>query len=955
MSISCIRFVSFVFSLLAACCLSAQTVIVKDTVMTTYSFSDPNPVPNITSYYPYHKFDKFGTEPKDKSWKVIELENDYLKVIVFPEIGGKVWSVYDKSKGKDVFYDNKVVKFREIAMRGPWTSGGIEFNYGIIGHAPSCSHPVEWATALNEDGSVSCFVGAWDFLTRTRWTVEINLPKDAAWLRTRTFWHNSSGLYKPYYTWANSAVKATEDLEIIYPAAYSISHYGTSEEFPVNSSNVDISFFKNQKYGADKSLHPGGSHKGFFGAYYHDDDFGMLHYALRDEKIGRKYFSWAQSAQGSIWIDLLTDQKQQYVEMQSGRLFNQNFDESNYTPFKQTLFAPYGTDEWDEYWMPVAEIGGADYVTLTAAVKKSDDTFGIYPYRHSTGRLAIYDKERKEIFAKEVDFSISVPEFISVSDIKGIPYIMKLNGIMIWTADEEATERPDRIINEYDKKSPEGLTDAAYSYYGMKKLNIAEELADKALKEVPTLRKALILKAMICNDRGLYQDSYDNTMKVLSIDTYDPYANYINGVAAEKLDREYEAMDRFEVAAMTSECRSASLTRLAAIYFRRGDMETAHNYAKKALINNSYNIAAMQIQYLSNPQECILKRINSLDYLNHFDEFESYLDGKISGESLADAVKEELRYQVYLEYAMFYHDLGLDEKAYKIIDACPQQNALMHVWKAYLKKAPSDLSVLDTASVDFVFPFRPESVKALEWAISAGSLWKAEYMLSQLMKYLGDSKSALALIEDTECDHAPFYAYRYSLNNKIEDLAKASELDPDQWRYKRDLTNRLRLDGRYTEALAVIGPYFKKNPENFHLGDAYIQLMMAMGNYKKAESEISRIRILPFEGQKAGHSLWRKIKLHLAAECIDQKKYRSALTYIDQALQWPENLGSGKPYDELIDSDIENQLRAVIYERINKKEMVSSCLADVKGKRDIYDSSQSSAKLTPLVDKYLGL
>ena len=82
---------------------------------------------------------------------------------------------------------------------------------------------------------------------------------------------------------------------------------------------------------------------------------------------------------------------------------------------------------------------------------------------------------------------------------------------------------------------------------------------------------------------------------------------------------------------------------------------------------------------------------------------------------------------------------------------------------------------------------------------------------------------------------------------------------------------------------------------------------------------------------------------------------RKASVTRSYARECPENLGSGKPYDELIDSDIENQLRAVIYERINKKEMVSSSLADVKGKRDIYDSSQSSAKLTPLVDKYLGL
>lgn len=938
MPVSHIRYALSVFSLLMAQYIFGQTIIVKDTVMTTYPFSDPNPVPNMTSYYPYHKFEKFGTEAEKKLWKVIEMENRWLKVAIFPEIGGKVWSVYDKTTGKDVFYANDVVKFREIAMRGPWTSGGIEFNHGIIGHAPSCSHPVEWETSVNEDGSVSCFIGAWDFITRTRWTVEINLPADAAWLRTRTFWHNFSGLYKPYYTWANSAVKASDDLEIIYPATHSIAHSGESEAFPLNESGADITLYRNQNYGIDKSFHPGGSHKGFFGAYYHDEDFGMLHYAHRDAKIGRKYFSWAQSAQGNIWIDLLTDKNQQYVEMQSGRLFNQNMIESIDTPFKQTLFAPYGTDEWDEYWMPVSEIGGADHVSLMAAVKASDEAFGIYPYRDAAGRLVICDRNGNELHASDLHLSVSRPVFISKKNMDGIPYVMTLNGTRIWTADDEQTNRPETIMKEYDRNSDEGLTEAAYSYYGMKMLGKAEELADNVLERSPLSKRALILKAMICNDRGLYEESYDHSLKVLSIDTYDPEANYINGVAAEALGMEYEAMDRFEVASMTTVCRSASLTRLAAMYFRKGDREMAENYARKALVNNSYNIAALQILYLSEPRTEVLETISSLDRLNHFEEFESFLNGGISEKQLAESVKEELRYQVYLEYAMFYHSLGLAAKAYDILNACPEQNALLQVWKAYLKKDPELLSALDTASIDFVFPFRTESVKALEWAVGQSPTWKSEYLLSQLIRHLGDDRKALEMIADVQCEYAPLYAYRYSLNHDIKDLEEAVRLDPGQWRYRRDLTQRLRQEKRYQEALDVIEHYYRKHPENFHMGDAYIQLMMAMGNYKKADKEISKIRILPFEGQKAGHSLWRKIKLHLAAECIDNKKYKEALSYIDQALQWPENLGSGKPYDELINSELENQMKALIHERTSTKK-----------------SSHSSEKLTPLVDKQLGL
>ena len=213
---------------------TAQTITEKDTTILTYGYSDPDPVPRIGNLYPYERFQGFEFQGTEQTWKMVVLENDFLRVKIFPQIGGKVWSIYDKTAGKELFYDNSVIKFRDIAMRGPWTSGGIEFNYGIIGHAPSCAHPVDYKTEKKADGSVSCYIGVMELLTRTRWMVEVNLPKDAVWVRTRSFWHNYSGQFQPYYTWANSGVTASDDLQLIYPATYSIGHGGEITPYPID-------------------------------------------------------------------------------------------------------------------------------------------------------------------------------------------------------------------------------------------------------------------------------------------------------------------------------------------------------------------------------------------------------------------------------------------------------------------------------------------------------------------------------------------------------------------------------------------------------------------------------------------------------------------------------------------------------------------------------------------------
>ena len=181
---------TIVFFLLLTTSLYADSAVIREEKKTikTYPFFDPDPVPILTRsagtekrlerIYPYFVFNGFSDSAIDKSWKFIRMENPYIEVFVTPEIGGKIWGAVEKSTGKEFVYFNDVVKFRKIALRGPWTSGGIELNFGVIGHAPSCATPVDYLLRENSDGSVSCVVGAMDLSSRTRWSVTITVPKD---------------------------------------------------------------------------------------------------------------------------------------------------------------------------------------------------------------------------------------------------------------------------------------------------------------------------------------------------------------------------------------------------------------------------------------------------------------------------------------------------------------------------------------------------------------------------------------------------------------------------------------------------------------------------------------------------------------------------------------------------------------------------------------------------------
>lgn len=329
---------------------------ISEEMFRTYPFSDPDPIPATAERrYPYFRYDGSTDVAEDRVWKTVTLENNRISVKILPEIGGKVWGAHDKIAGRDFIYANHVMKFRDIALRGPWLSGGIEFNFGIIGHSPSTSTPIDWFTRENEDGSVSCFVASEEYITRTRWQVEIRLGADADEFETRVVWYNASGLPSPYYHWMNAAYSLRHDPEFMFPGVAAVGHEGeiVTRTWPLDSKGRDMSVYRNNCYGGPKSYHLIGGNNGFYGIWWRELGYGSYHRSLPYAKYGRKIWLWALSREGGIWEDLLTDADGQYAELQAGRCFNQPRWDNVYSPFKNPTFVPGTTETFADRWGPI--------------------------------------------------------------------------------------------------------------------------------------------------------------------------------------------------------------------------------------------------------------------------------------------------------------------------------------------------------------------------------------------------------------------------------------------------------------------------------------------------------------------------------------------------------------------------------------------------------------------------
>jgi len=927
--------------------VSGQQATVKEerTSFKTYPYSDPDPMPMIGPIYPYFRFHGYSLDGRPQDWKMVKLENPYVKVLVAPEIGGKVWGAVEKSTGREFIYLNPVVKFREIAMRGPWTSGGIELNFGIIGHAPTTATPVDYLIQENADGSVGCIVGAIDLPSRTVWRVNVRLPKDAAYFETECFWYNPTSLHDSLYNWLTSAQDAGNDLKFSYPGTHHIGHGGDVHPWPIAENGRDVSIYQNNDFGSSKSYHILGEYDEYFGGYHERAGFGYGHWALYDDKPGMKLWLWSLARDGEIWRDLLTDPpKVQYVEPQTGLLYNQAGSDSSLTPFKHAHFPPQSVMRWREVWFPVKDIGGlvaaSPYAALNVERDKETLKVGICPLQPINDELVV-TLAGKPVFSGRLTLD-PMETFIrtfEVGEKNGEIKVTLGEEKLRWTSLDKEMNRLGRPVTsppDFDWASAEGLYVAGEELSRQRSYNEALRKFQACLEKEPGHVRALTRAAEILYKRTQYLSALDYARNALSIDAYDPGANFIYGVINRSLGNLADAKDGFGWAARSLEFRSAAYEQLAEIGIAERRPERAAEYARRSLDYNAHNLNTRRLQAILRRLEKDaaaaakeLDEIAKVDPLSHFARFERYLlnPSEANREAFRSLVRGELPHETYLELAMFYFNLGLTTEAVQALEMAPS-HPLVDYWLAYLHREDDPagsreyLDRATTASPALVFPHRRETIPMLRWAAAKDGGWKSSYYLGLVLWNIGQPQEAKGLFERLESapDWAPFYLTRAKLRSEgeddsrvLEDIQKSIGLDRGNWRAWRARTGFYEKHGDFDQVLRSAGAVYKLRPEKPALAMDYAKALLHSGKYEECLKVLERTSVLPYEGAWEGHDLYRQANLFLAAKDFQKGNDRKAMLGIERARLWPENLGVGKPFG--VDERLENFLAAAAAEK----------------------------------------
>ena len=355
----------------------------EDYVIPTYKVYPPEKNPlfiekrayqgSTGKVYPLPVTEKISDTKEDVVYKAVFLENEYLKVMILPELGGRIQRAYDKTNGYDFVYYNHVIKPALVGLTGPWISGGIEFNWPQH-HRPSTYSPVDYRLSENADGSCTIYVGETDKMYGTKGMAAITLYPEKAYIEIKGQLYNPTDLPQTFLWWANPAVPVNDNTYSVFPPdvnavmdhgkrAVSTFPIATGEYYKADySAGVDISRYKNVK--VPTSYMAAHSDYNFIGNYDEGVKAGLLHVADHHISPGKKQWTWGNGDFGRSWDRNLTETDGPYIELMTGVFTDNRPDFTWLKPQEEKTFV--------QYFMPYKGVGRVGNATKEAAVSLTD-------------------------------------------------------------------------------------------------------------------------------------------------------------------------------------------------------------------------------------------------------------------------------------------------------------------------------------------------------------------------------------------------------------------------------------------------------------------------------------------------------------------------------------------------------------------------------------------------------
>ncbi len=765
----------FTMFLLVVNSILAQVRIAEEQwVLPTYPVNPPDKNPMFfkgESYqgaskviYPYALNDMISNEKTDKAWKALILENEYIKLCVTPEIGGKLYYGTDKTSNYNFIYKNNVVKPSNIGMTGAWVSGGIEWCV-IHHHRASTFLPVDYDLQENADGSKTIWIGETEPRHRMRWTIGMTVFPGKSYYQTEVKIHNPTPFTNTFLYWANVAAHTNENYQVIFPPSTTVATYHAKNSFtnwPFSTEvfngedftkGVDISYWLNSVN--QNSYFAYDLKEDFMGGYDHGRETGTIHIGDHNIVKGAKLWEWGSGSHGQATEGRLTENDGPYVEIMVGAFSDNQPDYS--------WIRPYEVKTFKQFWYPVKDIQGFKNANLNGAVnleKRDEKVFlGYYSTQKISKAKIVLKKNGQPVFEKQVEIS---PEkaFTQIISVEGD---FKLTDLTTEMTNAETGEllvgyqpveiqKPENLPEEVKRPElPEKMSTVEELYLtGSRILQFynptlnAMDYFSEALKRDPSDIRTNTAVGNIHLKNGEYniaRSYFATAIKRLTKDYTRPSnceALYLQGITLKALGLYEEAIDTLYRATWDYAWHSAAYLELARISCAKGNYELALEQIEKSLSTNTLNNSALVLKAgilrklgRTEDGKKILEPLAITDPLDFRTGYELYLLANIEGETEESAgllselqVKMRDFVQNYRELAAGYLNDGFPAEAEEILKRYPYENPMVSYWLGYLQDkrgdnlgVESNFAKASAMPTDYVFPFRMEDEKVLEKVI----------------------------------------------------------------------------------------------------------------------------------------------------------------------------------------------------------------------------------------------
>jgi tetratricopeptide (TPR) repeat protein len=930
--------------------------------------------------YPYPRNDQFDCVKKPRALRALFVENEYLKLTVLPELGGHVYSAYDKAAKREVFYRVSELKPSPLGQRGAWGPVGLEFNFPSS-HAPSTLSRMDGVLRKNADGSASVVIGDIERVSRMRWCVEITLRPGRREIETVMTLHNRTSLSQGVGCWTNGAIPATHNIRWVVPTRATRGHGlpGGGTSWPI-TGGVDISWRRNIK--TTIGVFARGSQEDFLGAYDVEHDWGVAHVADFRVMPGKKFFDWGTGPGGIRKSSEFSPPDGPYAEIQAGLAEEQPGTE---------MLGPYRAVRFTEFWVPLhgmkerfcrANAEGA--VTLEPDGERGMQVAVNVVSRRPRSRIVLLRDGRK-VYGTVRDLSPEKPFAVHLElDRKHVPGVVYEFSVLdaaeaIIAHRLEYGRKPARNVrgwlDEQSRPEESNGTEAEAGNGSAESLCMRGALAEKAglwfdahksyeraLEQDPGHAGAHLGLGVLALRSGEWRRAERHLNRVLARNPDLGEAYYYLGLAHAGAGRDDLAKDSFWRALREQAGDVRCRMELGRTAMRQKDFAAAAAGFSEALSASPHETGAMGLlaaclRQMGRSEEAV-ERIGAMlrrfptDYLMRREawEVEVALGRTAAAKREAAKLRDLLgaNVEAYLELAADYAGCGLFEDAVAVLKmGIAVTGSPDYTYPLLFYSAGYCLEKLGRAGEakryyrrggrmkpELCFPGRVEEIAVLERvlelyphdttaAVALGDILyqrvrreEAARLWRRAHRRMKRSLLLTSTLALASWDQG-------DLNGTLRWLRRAGRIDPDNMRLALWLDNVMIEAGQEKARFDLLEEAFGRRPEHDGVRERYASILLDRGRPGRAIELLSNFRFQTRHWIFTLSRLYVNTRTTLGERLLEKKEYGKALEEFEQACRVPVDLGEDETHFQFYGKA--HYLAGVCLEKLGRRREALGC------------------------------